>query len=134
MVIMLPFLTPLEFGFLSGLIHHFAAQYPNQADVFTTLSAFGLSNVLYAVLWKMSGDPGLICSALIGRFVWDLFLFNTVYVSAASTCLTKTSKPLRLSQRLFTTFISGIEGSPVNSGSKQRIGACGISRATERRI
>jgi hypothetical protein len=131
MVIMLPFLTPLEFGLLSGLIHHFATQYPNQADVLTTLSAFGLSNVLYAVLWKMSGDPGLICST---RFVQDLVLFNTVYVSAASTCLTKTSKPLRLSQRLFTTFISGIEGSPVNSGSKQRIGACGISRATERRI
>jgi hypothetical protein len=131
MVTMFP---PLEFGLLSGLIHHFATQYINQADVFMTLSAFGLSNVLYAVLWTMSRDPGVICSTLIGRFLRDLVLFNTVYVSAASMCLTKTSKQLRLSQRLFTTFISGIEGSPVNSGSKQRIGACGISRATERRI
>jgi len=134
MAAMLPLLTPLEFGLFSGLIHHFATQYPNQADVFMTLSAFGLSNVLYAVLWTMSGDPGAICSPLIGRFVWDLFLFNAVYVCAASMFLTKTSKLQRLSQRLFTTFISGIEGSPVNSGSKQRIGACGISRATERRI
>jgi hypothetical protein len=128
MVTMLPFLTPLEFGLLSGLIHHFATQYPNQADIFMTLSAFGLSNVLSAVLWTTSGD------LLIGRFVRDLVLFNTVYVSAASMCLTKTSKSLRLSQRLFTTFTSGIERSPANSGSKQRIGACGISRATERRI
>ena len=129
MFTMLPLLTPLEFGLLSGLIHHFATQYPNQADVFMTLSAFGLSNVLYAVLlWTMSEDP------LIGRVVRDLVLFNTVYVSAASIFLTKTSKSLRLSQRLFTTFTSGIEGSQVNSGSKQRIGACGISRATERRI
>ena len=80
MVTMLPLLTPLEFGLLSGLIHHFATQYPNQADVFMTLSAFGLSNVLYAVLWMMSGDPGVICSPLIGRFVRDLVLFNAVYV------------------------------------------------------
>ena len=131
MVTMRSLLAPLEFGLLSGLIHHFATQYPNQADVFMTLSAFALSNVLYAVLWTMSGDPGVICST---RFVQDLVLFNTVYVSVASMCLTKTSKPLRLSPRLFTTFIFGIEGSLVNSGSKQRICACGISRATERRI
>jgi len=134
---MLPLLTPLtpiEFGLLSGLIHHFATQYPSQADIFITLSVFALSNVLYAVLWMMSGDPEGTFSPLIGRFVKDLFLFNAVYVSTMSMCLTKSSKPLRFSQRQFTTFSSGIEGSQVNSGSKQQIGACGISPATERRI
>ena len=75
-------MTPLECGLLSGLIHHFALQYPTQANVFTTLFAFMLSNVLYTVSWMIYGDHEGPSSSPIGRMLGDLLVFNATYVGA----------------------------------------------------
>lgn len=71
-------LTPNEIGILFGLIHHFVIQYPSQADVFTTLFAFIVSNVLYAILWVIAKDPSGKCTI----YFQDILVFNSVFVRA----------------------------------------------------
>lgn len=71
-------LTPNEVGILFGLIHHFAIQYPCQANVFTTLFAFIVSNVLYAILWVITRDA----SGKSPLHLQDILVFNAVFVRA----------------------------------------------------
>lgn len=66
-------------GVVAGIVHHFIIQYPNQAKLFTTIYAFGLTNVIFAALLLVPNDAPDIVG--ISQILKNLVIFNVVYVS-----------------------------------------------------
>ena len=69
----------LKLGLITGSVHHFACQYPTQADILTCLYAFSVADAFFLAATFLS-ERG---PTFVGSFV-GLILFNTIYVRPQS--------------------------------------------------
>jgi uncharacterized membrane protein YhhN len=75
---------PLVAGLTAGAIHHFVLQYPTQAQLFTTLYAFVLANIVFLILLLTSKHH---FRGINGTFK-DICIFDSVYVRPPEASLT----------------------------------------------
>jgi hypothetical protein len=71
---------PVGCGLLVGAIHHLLFQYPNQANILTTLYGFAFTNVIFVLLLLAPKDAPHFFSLEILQIIKTSMVFNAVYV------------------------------------------------------
>jgi hypothetical protein len=71
---------PAVCGLLVGAIHHLLFQYPNQANILTTLYAFAFTNVIFVILLLAPKNAPDFFSLGILQIIKASMVFNAVYV------------------------------------------------------
>ena len=118
------FPEPALTGLVAGVTHHSIFQRPVQARLFPTLYGYACLNCIFIIL--LIGANNRLTIADFTHLIWDVFVFNTIYVNKAFPKVDlKRSNRRRLCWKWYTMCISVIEGYRPNFGTPLVIGHSG---------